>query len=178
MIGYIYDLPFGRGRKFGGNWSRLFDLLIGQWQLNGITTFQSGTPISISANNTAGLFNNHTRPNNNGKSAKLTGPVHERLNRYFDTTVFSQPVPFTFGNAPSRLPDVRVDGIRNFDLSLFKDFAIRERMKLQFRSEFLNAFNTPRFGGPSTSVTSSAFGTISSQANAPRQIQFGLKLLW
>jgi hypothetical protein len=178
VIGYIYDLPFGRGRKFGGDWSRIVDLALGQWQLNGITTFQSGTPISISASNTAGLFNNHTRSNNSGQSARLSGPVHERLNRYFDTSVFSQPGPFTFGNTPARLPDVRVDGIRNFDISLFKDFVIRERMKLQFRSEFLNAFNTPRFGGPNTSVTSSSFGLIASQANAPRQIQFGLKLLW
>ncbi len=178
VIGYIYDLPFGRGRKFGGQWSRLLDVALGQWQFNGITTFQSGTPISISANNTAGLFNNQTRPNNNGRSAKLSGPVHKRLNRYFDTTVFGQPVPFTFGNAPARLPDIRVDGIRNFDLSLFKDFVLRERLKLQFRSEFLSAFNTPRFGGPNTSVTSASFGVISSQANAPRQIQFGLKLLW
>lgn len=76
------------------------------------------------------------------------------------------------------MPDVRVDGIRNFDLSLVKDFVLKERLKLQFRSEFLNAFNTPRFGGPNTPVTSSSFGVISSQANAPRQIQFGLKLLW
>ncbi len=178
-IGYIYDLPFGRGRKFGGGWSRLLDLAIGQWQFNGITTFQSGTPISISASNTANIFNNHTRANNNGTSAKLSGPVHERLDRYFNnTTAFSQPLPFTFGNAPARLPDIRVDGIRNFDLSLFKDFVLKERMKLQFRSEFLNGFNTPRFGGPNTTVTSSSFGVISSQANAPRQIQFALKLLW
>jgi hypothetical protein len=162
----------------GGNWSRPLDLVAGGWQVNGITTFQSGTPISISASNTAGLFNNHTRANNNGKSAKLTGPVDQRLNRYFDTTVFSQPAPFTFGNAPARVSDVRVDGIRNFDLSLFKDFVLKERLKLQFRSEFLNSFNTPRFGGPNTTVTSSSFGVISSQANAPRQIQFGLKLLW
>lgn len=98
-IGYIYDLPFGRGRKVGGNWSRPIDLVVGGWQVNGITTFQSGTPISISATNTAGLFNNHTRPNNNGKSAKLSGPVDQRLNRHFDTTAFSQPAPFTFGNA-------------------------------------------------------------------------------
>ncbi|MFN7926243.1 MAG: hypothetical protein U0Q16_39460 [Bryobacteraceae bacterium] len=68
--------------------------------------------------------------------------------------------------------------MRNFDLSLFKDFKPVERVVVQFRAEFLNAFNTPRFGGPNTSVTSGSFGIISSQANAPRQIQFGLKMLW
>ena len=77
-----------------------------------------------------------------------------------------------------RLPDIRNDGVYNWDLSLFKDFRITERVKIQFRGEFLNAFNTPRFSGPNTSVTSSTFGAITSQANAPRQIQFGLKLLF
>jgi hypothetical protein len=146
--------------------------------VNGITTLGTGTPISISASNTAGIFSMVTRPNNNGKSAKLDGPVHQRLTRYFDTTVFSQPAPFTFGNVSPRLPDVRTDGQRNFDISLFKDFNMTERLRLQFRAEALNAFNTPRFGGPNTSVTSGSFGVITSQANAPRQVQLGLKLLF
>jgi hypothetical protein len=180
VMGYLYELPFGRGRKYGSGWSRWMDLAIGRWQVNGITTFQSGTPIAISATNSIGLFNPTSRANNNGRSAKLSGPVHERLNRYYDISVFSQPAAFTFGTAPARLPDVRVDGLRNFDISLFKDFVVSEDrgVRVQFRGEFLNAFNTPRFGGPNTSVTSTSQGVITSQANAPRQIQFGLKVLW
>ena len=174
----MYELPWGRGRKWGSSWSRPVDLLVGSWQVNGITTLSSGTPIGISASNTAGIFSMATRPNNNGKSAKLEGAVHDRLNRYFDTSVFSQPAPFTFGNLSPRLPDVRTDGVRNFDISLFKDFNMTERFRLQLRAEALNAFNTPRFGGPNTSVTSATFGVITSQANAPRQIQLGLKLLF
>ncbi len=176
--GYVYELPWGRGRKWGSGWSKVLDLAVGQWQVNGITTFAVGTPIGISASNTAGIFNMAIRANNNGKSAKLSGPVHQRLNAYFDKSVFSQPAPFTFGNVGTRLPDVRVDGARHFDLSLFKEFALAERFKLQFRAEALNAFNTPRFSGPNTSVTSSSFGVITGQSNAPRQIQFGLKVLW
>ncbi len=83
-----------------------------------------------------------------------------------------------FGNVSPRLPDVRSDGVRNFDISLFKDFAVSERFRFQLRGEALNAFNTPRFGGPNTSVTSGSFGVITSQANSPRQIQLGLKLLF
>ena len=177
-IGYVYELPWGRGRHWGGGWSRALDMAFGSWQVNGITTFQTGTPIQITASNTAGIFNLVTRPNNNGRSAKLDGPVHERLNKYFDTSVFSQPLPFTFGNVSPRLPDVRTDGVRNFDISLFKDFVFTERWRLQFRTEALNAFNTPRFGGPNTSVTSGTFGAITTQANAPRQIQLGLKLIF
>jgi hypothetical protein len=178
VMSYIYELPFGRGRRFGSNAPHAVNWVLGGWQFNGITTFQTGAPLALSANNTTGLFNIKTRPNNNGKSAKLSGPVDARLSKYFDTTVFSQPSPFTFGNVAERLPDIRTDGVRNFDLSMFKHFSVKEKLRVQFRAEFLNAFNTPRFGGPNASVTSSSFGVISSQANAPRQTQFGLKLLW
>ena len=78
----------------------------------------------------------------------------------------------------AELSGLRAPGSRNWDLSLFKDFALRERLKLQFRSEAFNAFNRVRFGSPNTSVVSNQFGQISSQANSPRQIQFGLKLIW
>jgi hypothetical protein len=178
VMSYIYELPFGRGRRFGADSPGVINWLLGGWQVNGITIVQSGSPISISANNTAGIFNPLTRPNNNGKSGRLSGPVDQRLDRYFDTTVFSQPAPFTFGTLGSAISDIRTDGDRNFDLSVFKEFRATERLRAQFRAEFLNAFNTPQFGSPNTSVTSSSFGVITSQANAPRQIQFGLKLLW
>ena len=178
VMSWLYELPFGRGRRFGAGSSAAANAVFGGWQFNGIVTLQSGTPLGISANNTAGLFNATTRPNNNGQSGKKSGPVHERLDAYFDRSVFSQPAPFTFGNASPRVSGLRNDGIRNFDLSLFKDFAPKEWMRIQFRAEFLNAFNTPRFGTPNTSVTSSSFGAITTQANAPRQLQFGLKVLW
>jgi hypothetical protein len=174
----IYDLPFGRGRRWGANWSKVTDLAVGGWQVNGIVTLSAGTPLGISASNNAGIFNQAIRGNSNGKSGKLTGPVQDRLNLYFDKTVYSQPVAFTFGNMGPRLGDIRNDGMYNWDLSVFKNFHVVERVTVQFRAEFLNAFNTPRFSGPNTSVTSSTFGAITSQANAPRQIQFGLKLLF
>lgn len=178
VIAGVYELPWGRGRHWGGNMPRWLDLLTGQWQFNGLVNLSTGTPIGISASNNAGIFNQAIRANNNGKSAKLTGPVQERLNRYFDTSVFTQPAAFTFGNTGPRLPDVRNDGSYNWDLSLFKEFVPVERIRIQFRGEFLNAFNTPRFGNPNTSVTSSSFGVITSQANAPRQIQLGLKAIF
>jgi hypothetical protein len=174
----VYELPFGRGRKFGNGWSRWMDMAIGAWQVNGIATLSTGTPLGISASNNAGIFNQAIRANNNGTSGKLTGPVQDRLLLYFDKTVFSQPTAFTFGNMGPRLSDIRNDGIYNWDLSLFKEFRFLENAKFQFRAEALNAFNTPRFGSPNTSVTSSSFATITSQANAPRQIQFGLKLVF
>ncbi len=177
VISYLYELPFGRGRAFWGKAPGLLNAIIGGWQFNGITTFQSGSPLTITANNTAGLFNPLTRPNTNGQSPQLSGPVDQRLNRYFDTSVYTQPAPFTFGNVGPTV-NIRNDGVRNFDLSLFKQFSPFERMRVQFRVEALNAFNTPRFGSPNTSVTAKTFGQITSQANSPRQLQFGIKLLW
>jgi len=178
VMSYIYELPFGRNRHFGQGWSPWLNAIAGGWQFNGITVFQSGTTLALSASNTAGIFNPLTRPNNNGRSGKLDGPVDERLDAYFDKSVYSPPPAFTFGNVSTRLPDIRNDGVRNFDLSIFKEFRVAERVNVQFRTEMLNAFNTPRFGSPNTTVTAGAFGVISSQANAPRQVQFGLKILW
>ena len=178
VISYLYELPFGRNRRFGSGASTLVNAIIGGWQFNGITTLQSGTPLSITANNTAGIFGARTQPNNNGSDPRLSGPVEDRLNRYFDTTVYSQPAAFTFGNEPVFSPVLRAPALRNTDLSFFKNFDIREGMKAQFRFEALNAFNTVQFSGPNTSVTSTSFGVITSQANGPRQLQFGLKLLW
>jgi hypothetical protein len=174
----VYELPFGRGRRFGTNWNKITDLAIGRWQVNGIATFSTGTPLGMSASNNAGIFNVAIRANNNGRSGKLSGPVQQRLSRYLDTSVFSQPTAFTFGNMGPRISDIRNDGIYNWDLSLFKDFQATERVKAQLRMEALNAFNTPRFGNPNTSVTSSSFGVITSQANAPRQIQLALKVIF
>jgi len=178
VLSFVYELPFGQGRALGSHWRGITQAVLGGWQVNGIVTYQTGTPLSFSASNTSGIFAPRTLPNNNGRSGKKTGPVQERLNAYFDTSVFSQPPPFTFGNHSPYSPDIRNDGVRNWDLSLLKHFRLRESLTLQFRTELFNAWNTPRFGSPNTSVTSSSFGVITSQANAPRQVQFGLKLLW
>ena len=178
VMSYIYELPFGRGKAFGSSMPKWLDLAAGQWQINGITTFQGGNPLGISASNTAGIFNSLQRANSNGRGAALDTPIRERLNRAFDTSTFSQPLAFTFGNVSPRTSNLRNDMLRNHDLSLFKDFRIVERVRLQFRAEALNAFNTVRFSGPNTSVTSAAFGVINTQANSPRQVQMGLKVLW
>ncbi len=177
IMSYLYELPFGRGRAWGANSPAFVDWVIGGWQFNGIASFISGGFLTVTASNTSGIFGTNTWALNNGTSARMTGPVVDRLEKYMDTGVFSQPAAFTFGNVRT-LPDVLSPGTRNFDLSLFKEFKPTERLRTQLRGEFLNAFNTPRFSGPNTSVTSTSFGRITSQGNAPRQIQFGLKFLW
>ena len=175
----VYELPVGRGRQFGSGMSRWVDALVGGWQLNGIVNIQSGSALGIGANNTAGLFTEAIRANNNGTSATLHVDAHQRLDRWFDTSVFSQPAPFTLGNMSPLISNLRNHHINNVDMSVFKQFQILEKLKLQFRAEAFNAMNRVRFGSPNTSVTGGAnFGRVTSQSNDPRQMQFGLKLIW
>lgn len=178
VISYVYQLPFGKGRKLGANWNRAVDAFLGGWQVNGITTFQTGLPLALTTQNTSHAGNSAERPNNDGQSAALGGSVESRLNEYFNTAVFSQPAPFTFGNTGRTLPDVRAPGERNFDFSLFKDFRPLERLSLQFRAEAFNVLNTVQFAAPNQVLSNVQFGVISSQANSPRQLQLALKLLF
>ena len=108
----------------------------------------------------------------------LDGEVTSRLLRYFDTSAFSFNAPFTFGNAPRIMPNLRSPGILNFDLSVFKNTRVNERMQVQFRAEAFNAFNRVQFGVPNTSINSAAFGVITSQQNSPRNLQLALRLLF
>jgi hypothetical protein len=177
-LSYVYQLPFGKGRHFGANWNRLLNSIAGGWQVNGISAFQKGQPLALTTQNTSGAGGAALRPNNNGQSARLDTPIESRLNKYFNTSVFTQPAPFTFGNTGRVLPDVRTPGIRNFDFSLFKTFALVERASLQIRAETFNLTNSPQFGRPNSNLNAAQFGMISNQANSPRQLQFGMKLLF
>jgi hypothetical protein len=173
-ISYVWELPFGRGKRFLSTAPRAVDLALGGWQINGITTFAAGQPIALT--NSIATTSGATRPHNLGRSAKLPGSVTDRLNGYMDASAFAAPGPFEFGSAPRSLPDVRGDGPQNFDLSLFKNFMFTERWTLQFRAEFFNVFNTPQFGEPNGSYGNAQFNRITSQANNPRDIQFALRL--
>jgi hypothetical protein len=179
VLNALVEIPVGRGRAFFSNMSRLMDTVAGGWQVNSYWTLQSGGALGIGANNTAGLFTEAIRANTNGQKAKLDIDAHDRLNRWFDTSVFSQPAPFTLGSLSPLIADLRNHHINNLDLSIFKQFSITEKLKLQFRAEAFNAFNRVRFGNPNTSVTGGAnFGRVTGQSNDPRQMQFGLKLLF
>ncbi|MBX5497311.1 MAG: TonB-dependent receptor, partial [Bryobacteraceae bacterium] len=131
----LFEIPVGRGRRFGTGMSRMADAIIGGWQVNTFLTIQSGNPLGISASNTAGIFTEAIRANTNGSKASLSGDAHQRLDRWFDTTVFSQPAPFTLGNLSPLIADLRNHHTNNVDLSVFKQFQLAERLRLQFRAE-------------------------------------------
>ncbi|MGH9844698.1 MAG: TonB-dependent receptor domain-containing protein [Blastocatellia bacterium] len=180
VTSFVYDLPFGRGKRFGKDWHPAANWIAGGWQFNGIATFQSGVPILINQGaNTVGLFNPSQRPTWNGSDANLQGSKADKIAQWFNRSAFTLTPAFTFGNAPRVMPDLRMDGEKNFDLSLFKNTYFNEgKWNVQFRAEFFNAFNRVRFAGPNGTVDNSAFGTVTSQGNGPRQIQLAIKLIF
>ena len=182
VVNATYDLPFGRGKLSAGKpWA---EKLIGDWQLSGIETVQSGVPFTpqLSYNpSNDGDTRNPVRPSVN---PNFTGPVIEGgPNQYFNPNAFIQPLPGTYGNAGRNT--LQGPRLVTTDLSLAKKFALTERLDLKFRAEFFNILNHTNFNTPNPVVYAAATGgpsptagVITSTATTSRQIQFGLKLLW
>jgi len=201
----IYELPMGRGRRFGGQMSGLADAFLGGWELTGQLTIQSGVPLVFG---TDSFYD--------GKDFHL--PRGERtLDRWFDTShfvrfpdkktdistyldwtgIFNLPganykatspnddvqngVYKDFGafvrRYPTRWGNARASRVNEVNLGIFKNFRATEQVKIQFRLEAFNAFNHPRFGGANTDPGSSNFGRVTpAQENTARLVQVALKV--
>lgn len=177
VTSYTYELPFGKGKQFGGGWNGFLNAALGQWQVNGIMTLSSGSPLQmLTTGNTSFSFGGGQRPDSTGVNAALDNPT---LARWFDTEAFRLPAQYTFGNMGRMHPSLRSDFVELFDLSVFKRFQVSgERVSLELRGEFFNALNHPVFGAPNTTVGNAQFGRVTGTANAPRQTQLALKLLF
>ena len=179
---WTYELPFGKGRAFAGGANRITDMLIGGWSMNAVSVINSGFPLQIRQNNNNNsiIFASSQRPNATGvnplnggtKAQWIDGPAG---NAYLTSAAFSNAPALTFGNT-SRTISTRALRQVNWDMSMFKNFTITERVKAQFRAEALNAMNTPFFRAPNTAVGSGSFGKITAQANFPRFIQLGFRV--
>ncbi len=180
----VYQLPFGRGRKFGSNMNPVLDAVLGGWELNTINTANTGTPIDVSyspaaANDVTGLTNDYRgemilRPNVTGTA--ISQSKSAMINSYFAGYTFTTPpTSAPFGSVGRN--SFRAPGLEQWDLAANKSFHIRESVSLQFRSEFFNILNHTNFGLPTAVSTSSAFGTVRTTYPS-RQIQFALKLLF
>lgn len=177
-VSVVYALPFGRGQRIGGNLNRPLNALVGGWQINGITTQTTGFPLAPTTQDTSDSGGTVLRPNLTGISPVIKGSPRSRLKEYLNPAAFSQPAPFTFGNAPRTLSNVRQPGTHDIDFSAFKNFPLTRVVSGQFRAEAFNLVNQVVFGAPNTVLSSGQFGVISTQANTPRQIQFALKILF
>lgn len=171
-LAYSYELPFGPGKPLA-NVSGPLGKVIGGWQLAGITYLRTGMPFSVSFNATQpGWFS--------GRADLLRDPKLPRsersITRWFDASAFAVPAPFTYGNSARNLLFGPGDVV--FDLSVLKDTKIKEVVTVQFRAEFFNLPNHPNFGNPAANISvPSTVGAIFG-AGDPRQIQFGLKVLF
>ena len=137
-----------------------------------------GPTLGIGVTNNSGVYSQGIRANWTGASAVIDGDAEDKLARWFDPTVFAQPAPFTFGNAPERIPGLRAHHLNSLDFSLFKEVAPLPSLRLQLRLEAFNVLNYVQFGSPNTTLSSATVGQVTSQANSPRQFQFGIKALW
>jgi len=179
----IYDLPFGRGKKFGADWNDVTNSLLGGWQATLIERASSGFPVPlIDSNNQSGVaFNtggnsyDWNRPNQVAGCSVYTGNHSVGVHKWINSACFVAPPAGQLGSA-SRVPVVGPD-FWNSDFSLIKQFALpRQDMGLNFRAEFFNLFNHPQFGMPINDINEAGFGAVNSTVNNPRLVQLALKL--
>jgi hypothetical protein len=197
-----YDLPFGKGKRFGANSGGIVNNIIGGWQVNTIVSIATGYPlILVSGTNKSGNGDatNPDRPNyaagfssiptsgvsngctaSNGKTIAPGTPIGNATLWYDPCAVTSATAPVasgTWGNVP--VGALRAPGWANMDMSFFKNFSFSERYKLQFRAEIFNLPNHTSLGNPSTNLSSAAPGSVQNSAQpyifTQREIQFGLK---
>jgi hypothetical protein len=177
---FVYQLPFGAGHKMNSG-SRIVSAAISHWQLSGLVTYTSGAPLAIGGTCTSGGILGTCYPNYNpafsgsiwingdfgsgGKSVTSTP--------YLDKTAFVDPAAYTVGNiarsAPFGLFSPHNAGI---DMSVRREFALREHLRLALQADAFNINNAVHFGAPGTNIDSASFGTVTTMANQPRKLQF------
>jgi len=180
----VVDLPIGRKQWVGGNMNRAVDAVVGGWSLATIITEQSGQPMAIGMAN-ARLANGTQRPEVVCSQLKTGISMHSAAlswqnatpDAYLNANCFADPGDQVPGNAPRYFSGLRVDGIHNMDLNLYKSFVPKEGMRIEVRAETFNTLNHPRFGQPNSAVGDPLFGTVTSDAPGenPRSFQFGLR---
>lgn len=175
VISFVYQLPVGRGRTFGKSMHKVLDGAVGGWELGGIVTLTSRTPLGISQAAST-LWQGTQRPNLVGDPS-MPGSVFDKRNNYFNVAAFQQVPPDTLGSAPRMLSNYRGPSIINEDITLSKDFRFTEQMRLHLRLEAYGLTNSPQWGIPNTSFGSTSFGQITS-AGGNRSVQVAAKFYY
>ena len=168
---YVYELPFGKGRKFGANWASAADLLLGGWALEGITRLETGTA-TVDFDRVSIVPTQAVRLNvpiwqvipTRVQRHRMSGSTRRRLFCLRSSRLATQAP-----TSPTRTASSAID------FAVEKKFPIRERHAIEFRTEFFNMPNTVNFADPTTAMNNANFGRITSQRTPPRQIQFGLR---
>jgi TonB dependent receptor len=170
-INYIYDLPFGAGKRYLSSASGFASKLVSGWQIAGISSFGSGEPFSVTFTSTVAGW-----PSNRADivgDPKVDNPTIER---WFNHLAFDEPAMFTYGNSARNM--LFGPGFFSWDAALFKNTQLTERLRMEFRAEFFNILNHPNFGLPAANISvPTTVGKITA-ATDPRDIQFGLRLVF
>jgi hypothetical protein len=186
-----YELPIGPGKRFlpvNGAVGKI----VGGWGVSLIAAYQAGTVLPITGGSQQPIFNYEAGSSFTGASGirpnlvpgvspriSYSGKFNPYTETYLNAAAFSDPGAFAIGDAPPTLPNARGFPSYNENISILKNTKIAEGATLQFRAEFFNAFNRVVFGSPDTNwndVVTGGFGKVTSQFNAPRVIQFALRV--
>ncbi len=188
-----YELPFGKGKRFGANWGGVVQTLLGGWQVNSILRLQTGPPLTLTSG--ADVNGDGNAPDRvairAGDLRSVVGlnvAANGAVNYFLPSTpgtgirTFSNGTAVGFSLTPENVFSYTTRGVlhgpglANLDFSAFKNFPFGEQRRIQFRAEIFNLFNHTNFGTPVTDIASPLFGTITSTSTASRQVQFGLRL--
>jgi hypothetical protein len=179
----LYELPVGRGRQFGQSLPGAVNAIVGNWSLGPIFSYHAGFPLALyGSSDNSGTFTPNDGPGPGSARPNCNGPVHYvhqvldgQYEWFANDSSFSSEAPGTFGTCPAQGPVIGPHFV-NVDLSLQKNFQFTETKRLQFRADFLNAFNHPNLAAPNTSYspTSTNFGYITNSQD-PRNLEFALK---
>jgi hypothetical protein len=174
-VSWLYKVPFGAGRFTSS--SKYVNYVIGGWGLNGVGTITSGQPYYVCVSGDIA---------NTGNSSGGTGSCYERLNlvgdpnlasptpaAWFNKAAFAVPAPYTFGNLGRN--SLRADWFKNVDLSIFREFAVADTRRVEFRGELFNLTNSPTWGLPDSNINDPNFGRVTTTRSTERQIQLSLK---
>jgi hypothetical protein len=174
VASYVCELPFGRGKRFGSSATGVREQLIGGWQVNGITTFQTGQPVTaLMGFDNANVGDGTARPNQIGNPNLSRGARSQT--HWFNVNAFVPAAFQTFGNAARN--NIIGPGLNNFDFSILKTFKIAEQKRIEFRTEIFDVFNHTNFTTLGNVIGTGSFGQLTASRD-PRIIQFGLKFLF
>ncbi len=171
----VYDVPFGRGKRFGADIPAALDRVIGGWQFNALINFRGGLPYHVTVpGDLANVGNPWTY-----LRANLTGDAHSgsrTRQNWLNRNAFAAPAQFMFGTLGRNT--LRPDSVQRFDISVFKQINVSERLAVQIRAEAFNAFNQNMFEKPDSNLASARFGLVTATQVPPREFQMGMKIIF
>lgn len=175
-LDWVYQLPFGTGRRFGSNFNRFENAVLGGWEVTGIVSATSGSPFTATLEGdiaNIGARSISQRPNlvGNPYSGGLS-----TTGLWVNPAAFAIPAAYTFGNLGRNT--MIGPGFFQMDFGGYKNFNVTERIGVQFRAEIFNITNAVNFGNPNGDLNSASFGQISGLSGAPLEAQFGIKIMF